>query len=278
MKINIKIVIPVLIITVISLITSIFIFISTNSKEESLEEDSEAGASENKEEKLDYKILYNQDDFQIREAQLSNNKDTNSINSRLTCEDFKSFDCGWEKTGRTLTAEMPEMICEINSGKDAYTITGPSGGGNYILKKNNVKIWERDLGISPSISEIYAIRLIEEDVVIGFYDIAEQYKSILINGNDILSFINYDSAIAPNDVFGKLVFIATENDRWFIIYDNNKIGPTYDEIVFEDVSYQCLATPESSRSIIGNGSFIDFFARKEDNWYHVQAGDLSELE
>ncbi len=99
---------------------------------------------------------------------------------------------------------------------------------------------------------------------------------LLTHGNtviDIARTSGYSTAFAPNEVQGKLACLARKDGKWFLVFDGREVGERYDEVF-----NRCCCWDGPDLRPACNGEVVDFFAVRENGWYHVQAGDLSGLD
>jgi hypothetical protein len=79
-------------------------------------------------------------------------------------------------------------------------------------------------------------------------------------------------AFTPNELLGKLIYFLDKDGKVVLDFANQEVGSHYDRVFNQRC---CWDGPPIQ--IYSNGQIIDFFAIKEDNWYHVQAGDATYL-
>src|SRR5262249_5133941 len=76
-------------------------------------------------------------------------------------------------------------------------------------------------------------------------------------------------AFAPNVIDGKLIYFKMKSKNEVLVFDGKEVGETYNDVF--NLSC-CWHGPPLE--IAADGKIIDFFAQKDDGWYHVQAGYL----
>lgn len=149
--------------------------------------------------------------------------------------------------------------------------------GDYKLEKNNQILWESEL-VGATSGPILSTKRIGDEVAIEYIDIPDPKSgnfihSILITSQntviDLKNTTGYDAVFAPNEVDKRLIFFAKEYTpevKSLLIYDDSVVAE-YDSVFNQKC---CWDGPPVQ--ILGNGKIIDFFARKNGVWYHVQAG------
>ena len=157
-------------------------------------------------------------------------------------------------------------------------------GGDSILKRDGEAIWSGAMNGGTCLPLFSSVRMGDE-IAIAYSDYYyddeastfEQIGSILLtHGNtviDIAKTYGYSTAFAPNEVQGKLAYLARKDGKWFLVFDGREVGERYDEVF-----NRCCCWDGPDLRPACNGEVIDFFAVRENGWYHVQAGDLSGLE
>jgi len=63
-----------------------------------------------------------------------------------------------------------------------------------------------------------------------------EHPTVIYDGRDVRSEYNVEAAYIPYDIGGKLLFVARENGKYYLIYDGQKLGPEFDEI---SIAYCC---------------------------------------
>ena len=75
--------------------------------------------------------------------------------------------------------------------------------------------------------------------------------TVVINGRDMRSLYGLDKAFRPYNIGGKLIFTAQKGRRYFIIFDGQRLGTTFDRIM---VAHCCEAMMYSVR--FGGGRYL----------------------
>ena len=151
-------------------------------------------------------------------------------------------------------------------------------GGNIQLIKNGRLIWNGILQV-PIGYPVGRIRFFDDEIAFDYVDVmldadnalGEVTQSIIYTqGNtaiDVAKTMGYERAFAPFPIGNKLAYIAKLNTgEYIIIFDGQEIKLGY---TFVHNHYMGDAV---SFNVRGNGEMIDFYAKKGDAWYHVQAG------
>ena len=153
-------------------------------------------------------------------------------------------------------------------------------GGHYLLKKNGNLIWEGDWR-AMTCGPVLSAKRIGDGIAFDYIDaIPERFMdSILFVSDDrvtdVVATMDYDAAYAPCEVQGKLAYFAkiySPEAKTFLIIDGREVGKRYDSVF-----NQCCCWDGPPIRVACNGQIVDFFAVKEGEWYHVQAGDLDSL-
>lgn len=224
----------------------------------------------------DYDVAYEDGSFEIREKKVGEWESVTSFTDRLEITEYGPYDCKWEQNWEGI--ELIDETCSFETEHlqfetNYYKVTIEDY--HHTLEKNDEVAWERDLTPGPC-NAITGIKTIRNEVAVDYLSLDPQVNSIIVTEansvNDILITKDYEDIFAPYEVSGKLIYVASEDDEQFLVYDDEEIGDKYDEIYYacccEGVKY----------TVLGNGDYIDFFAKKGSDWYHVLAGDLDSLD
>lgn len=84
---------------------------------------------------------------------------------------------------------------------------------------------DRASAFSPALS----LRLVDDQVAWAFS--GERVQTIAYGGRDVRAQYGLDAAYAPHEIAGKLIFVGKKDDAAFIVYDGERIGPIFDEII-----------------------------------------------
>jgi hypothetical protein len=105
----------------------------------------------------------------------------------------------------------------------------------YLLTKNN---WPINIQLGSFLTH---------SPNIGFHDVAGEAAwefvsfdkpTIIYNGRNLRQRYNLDQAFSPYDLKGKLVFLAQQEDNYFVVYDGKRLTPDYEDVVH---AYCCEA-------------------------------------
>lgn len=252
-----------------------------------------------------YQTVYQTENFQIREAYLGQKENFWENFSMPERIDKPVHDLGIDEYGDIFGGQEKIAQCETQLKStgwctDRIVIKNPPAteniyewgidrigvGGHYILKKNNIKIWEGDL-FGAIIGPVLSSKVIGDEIAIEYCNVlpnsnGKVIESILLTNNmsviDMVKASKYDAVFAPNEIEGKLIYFAKNYGevinnqtlvKYYLVFSGNQVGE-YDHVFNQ---YCCWDGPPIQ--IIGNGKAIDFFARRGDAWYHVQAGNLT---
>ena len=117
---------------------------------------------------------------------------------------------------------------------------------------------------APNIS----LQLIDGKVAWEFY--GERVQTIVYDGKDLRAQYSLDAAYRPYELDGKLVFVGQRDGAYFIVYDGEQVGPSFDEIT---IGYCCeimLYTPR-----FGEGRYV-FWGKRGGRSYVVEITVASE--
>jgi len=224
---------------------------------------------------LDYKILYQQDGFTIREAFLGKSAiwqwddfpmpPTRIKNTVQSLGLGRGMACDKHSTSNTPCSQTLALPL-ANGGTDEYILRlADVKGGSGLLMKNGKLIWTGVTNGANSFAILTSKRIGDEIVFDysksnwGDNDQALWVTSsiLMTNGKTVVPFAD---AFAPNVVNGKLIYFRMLTKKDILIFDGQPVGETYNDVF--------------NLSCCWHGKIIDFFAQKDDGWYHVQAGYL----
>jgi len=236
--------------------------------------------------KYDYKDIYRDGSFTIREAFLGADAFWSS--------DFKMPQARIENIIQTLGLGR-EMICnkqptsnlpctqtlEIpleNGGADQYILGLESlNGGKGSLIKNGRLIWSGYTNGGKSFAILSSIR-IGDEIALDYSksNWGSNDKPLWVTGSILLTKGNnvvlIPDTFGLNVIQGKLIYFRVRNRKAILVFDGKERGETYNEVLNR---LCCWHGPPIE--IASNGEFIDFFAQKGRDWYHVQAGYLQDV-
>lgn len=243
------------------------------------------------EERLEYEIVYQKGRFAIREAFLGPAENWTWVDFLIPQARIQHAvqDLGldalcyttaeWQATGwctDTVGIETTnEQECRFDLACDHMM------GGHCQLRRNGTLVWEGDLN-GGTCRPIHSSRRIGDDIAIDYTNVVTPgqmmvHSILLTRGNgvvDIAEATGYDAAFAPSEVLGKLIYFASEylpDRKVLLIFDGQEVGE------FDAVFNQYCCWDGSPVQVYSNGKIVDFFAQRDDGWYHIQAGDLTSL-
>jgi hypothetical protein len=237
-----------------------------------------------------YTVVYQDGGFAIREAFLSHGEYVNwntfvmpPARIKDSVIDFRdqaflpenSCRIEWKATGRC--SQFFEVV-KSNKQKDKYKIecNFPFGWGTCLLFKNDKFVWSGHMN-GGTADHIQSIKQVGDEIAISYTDSDYDGQSISW-GKDLILLTNKDTAsivegaIAADEVLGKLIFFSNKEKSIALVFDGKDVGNKYDSVFNRSC---CWDGPPIQ--IKGNGEIIDFIARKGNDWYHVQAGNLNYL-
>jgi len=242
---------------------------------------------------FEYEIVYEEDGFGIREAFLGSAEDWTWVDFSIPQARIQHTvqDLGLDALCDGTTAEWQATgWCTDTVG--IKTTNGPEYrfdlacdhmiGGHCQLRRNGTPVWEGDLN-GGTCRPIHSSRRIGDDIAIDYTHVVTSGQMVvdsilLTRGNGVVNIVeatNYDAAFAPNEVLGKLVYFAREylpDGKVLLIFD----GQVVDEFDAVFNQYCCWDGPPIQ--VYSNGEVVDFFAKKDGGWYHIQAGNLASLQ
>lgn len=158
----------------------------------------------------------------------------------------------------------------LDVGSDSYWTqvrSMPFGARPYTLYKNGWPIktlWGEVTAHSPNIS-------LQSRAGIVIWEFADRRSAtIFVDGRDLRSQYRLDNAYRPYILAGKLIFIGQVKSKYFVVYDELKIGPDFDQIL---IAYCCEAVLYSVQA--GQGRYL-FQGQRRGQWYVVELTALSE--
>jgi hypothetical protein len=229
---------------------------------------------------FDYQTVYQKDGFSIRQVFLGSN-------AIWHWADFPMPPGRIKNTVKSLGLGR-QMTCEKNSTSNmpcSQTLTLPENteytlrlanvnGGTGLLTKNGKLLWTGITNGADSFA-ILSSKQFGSELVFDYsksnWGNPDQplwvTASILLTHGKTALLI--PDAFAPNVVGNKLVYFRVKSKKDILVFDGNEVGQSYN-YVFNLMC--CWHGP--LLEIASDGKIIDFFAQKNDGWYHVQAGYL----
>lgn len=245
---------------------------------------------------FEYQLIYRDEEIEIREAFLGDNDNWEWVDfimpqARITETDMNLVS-GSELAHACFEQLKTEEWCKqtielksANSKSVQYILELESPiGGNIHLRNNGEIIWSGHINGGTGLG-INSFMRIGDEITFAYLDSNYDGENpgfwvkesiIMTNGDmavDIVDATDYDAAFAPNSIQGKLVYFAKKDGKDFLVFNGKEVGDTYDYIFNQ---YCCWDGPKIQT--VDNGQIIDFFAVKNDRWYHVQAGVFDNIE
>ena len=99
----------------------------------------------------------------------------------------------------------------------------------------------------------------------------ENPATIIYDGRDVRHLYGLDKAHASYGLAGKLIFVAQKGGKYFVMYDGQKVGPDFDQVI---IAYCCETALYSVR--FGQGRY-QFRGTRGDKNYIVEISASSTL-
>lgn len=236
------------------------------------------------EQAYDYKVVYQDGSFSIREA-------------------FLGTDAIWKDGFQMPAGRIKDSVQSLGMGRDMACETGAQGngpctqtvklampggtsedyifrldslqGGTGILIKNGRLLWSGVTNGAGSFA-ILASRRIGDELAFeytksnagsGEANTWVAHAILLTRGNSVLLLPN---AFAPNPIGDKLMYFRVKTRQEIIVFDGKEVGQPYDAVFNQPC---CWGGPPIQMA--ADGQVVDFFAQRGRDWYHVQAGYLA---
>ncbi len=230
---------------------------------------------------LQYSVLYQQPDgFSIRQAYLG-------PNAIWRWDDFPMPPTRIQNTRKSLGMGR-QMTCEKNNStstpcaqtiqlaENEYTLRlADVTGGSALLTKNNKLLWTGFTNGANNFAILSSKQLgdalVLEYAKSNWGNTEERLwvtTSILITREkDVLLL---PDAFAPNIVNDQLIYFRVKTGKSVLVFSGKDVGDSYNYIF--NLTWCCWHGP--TLEIANDGKILDFFAQKDNGWYHVQAGYL----
>jgi len=202
-------------------------------------------------------------EFWIYEEYIGDWDNVEDVEERPEITSSNSFDCTWQHYNDFSQCHIESNDFKLTKRDDNYTVT-----------QNEAIIWKQDVSSGPC-NGVTGFKALGDEFMLDYLDVYGPNSIIVSNDEtllDILDAKDYDEVFAPYSVMGKMTYIAEKDDEQFVVYDDTEIGDKYDEIY-----YACCCSGVVY-SIRGDGDIIDFFARLDEDWYHVRGGKKESVE
>ncbi len=152
----------------------------------------------------------------------------------------------------------------ITIGNDVYEtrLTDNSfPSQKYMLYKND-DIIQSLSGEFTSISPNISLQNVGGKVAWEFLD--KNGATIIYDGIDVRSLYGIDKAYRPYGINGKLIFVGKKGSLYYIVYNGQKVGTTFDKIF---IAYCC--EPAAWSVQYGKGTYL-FWGSRNEQWYMVE--------
>lgn len=229
---------------------------------------------------LQYVTVYQKDGFSIRQAFLGPRAiwqwDDFPMPPTRIQNTLKNLELGHQMVcDKPGTSSTPCSQSVTLAGNNEYTLRMANAkGGSALLTKNGKLLWTGVTNGADSFA-ILSSRALGGELV---FDYAKSNWGsnekrmwvtdlILLTSEKTVQLI--PDAFGPNIVNSKLIYFKVKLEKDIIVFDGSEVGDTYDYIFNMEC---CWHGPPLN--LAADGKIIDFFAQKDNGWYHVQAGYL----
>jgi hypothetical protein len=149
---------------------------------------------------------------------------------------------------------------ELQIGKDLYKTAPSQVNANYVFTRNGEPIAQlasEFVTFSPNRS----LQNIGGQAVWEFAGEPETF-AVLVEEKDMRSPSQVQKAFEPYGIRNKLIFVGQKDDRFFVMYDGQKISDEFEEVF---IAYCCEPVAYSIQQ--GNGAYL--FQGKRDGKYYL---------
>ena len=150
---------------------------------------------------------------------------------------------------------------QLTIGNDVYETRVNDGlfpKQKYTLYKNQTPI-QSLYGEFTTFSPNRSLQNIGGKAVWEFSD--GNTATIIYDGLDVRSLYDLDKAYIPYGLNGKLIFIGEKDNKYFIVYDGQKVGNDFDKVM---IAYCCEPMLWSVQ--YGQGKYL-FWGSRSEHWY-----------
>ena len=128
----------------------------------------------------------------------------------------------------------------------------------YTLYKNK-NVVQSLSGEFTTFSPNRSLQNIGENAVWEFSD--GNTATIIYDGVDVRHLYGLDKAYSPYGLDGKLIFVGEKDNKYFIVYDGQKVGKDFDKVM---IAYCCEPMLWSVQ--YGQGKYL-FWGYRNEQWY-----------
>lgn len=213
---------------------------------------------------LGYNAIWHWDDFPMPPTRIQNTRESLGLGHQMTCDKNST-----SNTPCTQTLTLP--------GNNEYTLRlADVKGGSSLLMKNGKLLWTGITNGANSFA-ILSSKQLGNEIVFDYSKSNWGNKdqplwitdSILLTQEKTVVLI--PDAFAPNIVKEQLIYFKMKPKKDVLVFNGQEVGDSYNYIFNLTC---CWHGPQLN--IANDGKIVDFFAQKDDGWYHVQAGYLTE--
>ncbi len=171
----------------------------------------------------------------------------------------------WDENDRASAGQRTDHGYRLQVGKDVYETQGrPLLWPNpylYTLTRNG-RLQKLLLGNFSTYSPDLNLRHLAGHMAWTFDD--GRLSTVIYDGADLRSTYGLEAAYAPYALRGKLIFVGRQGDRYFVVYNGQKVGPAFDHIL---IAYCCEPAMYSVRG--GSGRYT-FWGQRGGQRYMVE--------
>ena len=171
----------------------------------------------------------------------------------------------WDDTDRANAGERTQHGYRLRTGQDVYETyeheTFVPNLNLYTLTRNG-RLQKLILGRFTAYSPDLGLTNLAGNTAWTFDD--GHVATIVYDGADLRSTYSLDAAYAPYALANKLIFVGRWADHYFVVYDGQQVGPTFDQIL---IAHCCEPAMYSAR---GGGARYTFWGQQGDERYMVE--------
>ncbi|MBL8078141.1 MAG: hypothetical protein JNM55_09295 [Anaerolineales bacterium] len=164
----------------------------------------------------------------------------------------------------TISVPVNDNSANIFELKSQYFI----GNGKAVLEKNGEIIWEGFMDGGTGLP-VQSFLNFNGEIIFGYTDYSRPAQ------NQAMEYVVYSagdktvvikSAFVPSVIMGEAIYFQRVDNQVFVARNGRRIGEPYDSIL------QACCGYEAKYGVLHNEKVVDFFAVRNQDWYHVQVG------
>ncbi|HMS91160.1 MAG TPA: hypothetical protein PKC87_02990 [Candidatus Absconditabacterales bacterium] len=154
--------------------------------------------------------------------------------------------------------------CQIKIGKSTEYRIQSNDSSEYILLKNNKKIWSKKLifGAVDPITNVFVFKNLFIFSYVLWTDSSPE-NDVIINGESMREKYLFDSSYSPMIISNKLIFLGHTKDKVYVIVDGISNQINYEEVFHNGCCSMGGMNP------IGNDQSMYFYAKRNGEWFWV---------